>query len=85
MQLVDASGQGTVYSWVTVHRALDPAFADDVPYTIVAIDLVEGPRMFGRFCGDVGLVVAGLDVLARVYEVQGQRLVGFAPADARRG
>ena len=45
---VEASGGGTIYSWVRVHRSADPAFADEVPYTIVAVDLDEGCRMFGR-------------------------------------
>jgi uncharacterized OB-fold protein len=45
---VEASGGGTIYSWVRVHRAADPALAADVPYTVVAVDLDEGCRMFGR-------------------------------------
>jgi uncharacterized OB-fold protein len=45
---VEASGGGTVYSWVRVHRAADPAFAGEVPYAIFAVDLDEGPRVFGR-------------------------------------
>jgi uncharacterized protein len=85
MELADASGRGKIYSWVTVHRALDPVFADDVPYTIVAVDLTEGPRMFGRLCGENSVPKAELEVIARVYEVRGQRLVGFAPADPGGG
>jgi uncharacterized OB-fold protein len=42
------TGRGTVYSWVGVHRALDPAFADDVPYTVAAVDLDEGARVIVR-------------------------------------
>jgi len=45
---VEASGGGTVYSWVRVHRTADERFAADVPYTIAAVDLDEGCRMFGR-------------------------------------
>ena len=29
-----ASGRGTVYSWITVHRALDADHADEVPYSV---------------------------------------------------
>lgn len=39
---------GTVYSWVTVHRAFQPAFADQVPYTLVTVDLDGGGRVVGR-------------------------------------
>jgi uncharacterized OB-fold protein len=82
-ELTAASGDGRVYSWVVVNRALDPAFAIDTPYTVAAIDLGEGPRMFGRLTGD-GPVHAGDSVRAVFYEVEGQVLVGFAPAMGRR-
>jgi len=75
--LVEASGAGRVYSWVVVDRALSPAFADDVPYTILAVDVAEGARMFGRLVGP-GPVTAGAEVHAVFYEVRGQVLVGFA-------
>ncbi len=38
-------GRGTVYSWTTVYQALDPAFADDVPYVVAIVELAEGPRL----------------------------------------
>lgn len=47
-QLREATS-GSVYSWVTVHRAFDPAFADQVPYTLSAINLDGGGRIVGRF------------------------------------
>lgn len=81
---MDASGRGRVYSWVTIHRALDPAFAEDVPYTVLSVDLDEGPRMFGRLCGDAE-PHAGDAVQVRIYDVRGQKLAGFAPAGPRGG
>jgi uncharacterized protein len=39
------AGRGKVYSWTTVHQALDPAFASDVPYAAVIVELDEGPRL----------------------------------------
>jgi uncharacterized OB-fold protein len=39
------SGRGTVYTWTVFHRAYHPAFVDDIPYAVVAIELDEGPRM----------------------------------------
>ncbi|MGE0822928.1 MAG: Zn-ribbon domain-containing OB-fold protein [Candidatus Binatia bacterium] len=38
-------GKGKVYSWTTVHQALDPAFATAVPYAAVIVELDEGPRL----------------------------------------
>ena len=37
-------GTGTV-CWTTVHQALDPAFAQAVPYAAVVVELDEGPRL----------------------------------------
>jgi len=37
------SGRGTVYSWVTYHDSLHPAFP--APYTVVLVELEEGLRM----------------------------------------
>jgi uncharacterized protein len=50
VSLAPVSGRGSVYSWVTVHVALDPAFEDIVPYTIVTVELDEDPgaRLVGR-------------------------------------
>ena len=38
-------GRGTIYSWTTVFQALDPAFANDVPYCVAIVGLDEGPRL----------------------------------------
>lgn len=77
--LVTASGRGRVYSWVVANRALHPAFHDDAPYVILAVDLEEGARIFGRLVGDVedNRIAGGAPVHAVFYEVQGQVLVGF--------
>ena len=51
---------GTLWSIATYHRALDPAFADEVPYTVALVELDDGPRMYGRIDGDpVTLVLDG--------------------------
>lgn len=39
------AGRGKVYCWTTVHQALDPAFAEAVPYAAVIVELDEGPRL----------------------------------------
>jgi len=40
-----ASGRGTVSSWTVVHKAWFPAFAADIPYNVVQVELEEGPRL----------------------------------------
>jgi len=45
---VEVSGEGTVHSFVRVHRALTGTMADDVPYAIATVELDDGVRMLGR-------------------------------------
>jgi uncharacterized OB-fold protein len=75
---VEVSGRGRVYSWIVVHRALDPAYAGDVPYTVVTVTLDEGARVFGRIAN--GALEAGLPVQAVIYNVDGITLLGFERA-----
>ena len=46
-----ASGRGTVSSWVVVHKAWLPAFAADIPYNAVQVELEEGVRLTGNVIG----------------------------------
>lgn len=48
VEWIDASGRGTVHSWTVAHHAFHPAFRADLPYTLVIVDLEEGPRTMGR-------------------------------------
>jgi uncharacterized protein len=41
-----SSGRGTVYSYTVVHHQTHPAFG--VPYTIVLVELEDGPRMVAQ-------------------------------------
>ena len=57
-----ASGRGLIHSWTVAHHAFHPAFATELPYTLVTVDLEEGPRALGRWRGGppaIGLPVAG--------------------------
>jgi len=44
--------EGTLYSYATYHRAMDPRFADQVPYSVAYVELLDGPRMIGTLLGD---------------------------------
>jgi uncharacterized OB-fold protein len=48
------SGRGTVHSWTIAHHAFHPGFTDDLPYTLVTVDLPEGVRALGRFSDRMG-------------------------------
>ncbi|MEU7557287.1 bifunctional MaoC family dehydratase N-terminal/OB-fold nucleic acid binding domain-containing protein [Streptomyces eurythermus] len=46
---VEASGEGTVYSYVVVHHPPAPGF--DPPYAVALVELAEGVRMVGNVVG----------------------------------
>lgn len=77
-----ASGLGKVYSWVGIHRAFDPAFSDDVPYTILTVKLDEGPRVLGRYIPseDGASVYADMPVKPTYYKKGSQTFLGFSRA-----
>ena len=45
------AGTGRIFTWTVTHRATDPAFADELPYAIVVVELDEGPRVVGNVVG----------------------------------
>ncbi|MQF68845.1 hypothetical protein FIM12_00715 [SAR202 cluster bacterium AD-804-J14_MRT_500m] len=45
--LAEVLGEGIVLTSTTIYVAPD-RFADDVPYTVVLVQLDEGPRLIGR-------------------------------------
>jgi len=40
-----ASGRGTLVSWVVYHTAYHPAFESRLPYNVALVQLEEGPRL----------------------------------------
>lgn len=79
VEWIDASGRGTVHSWTVAHHAFHPAFKADLPYTLLIVDLEEGPRAMGRL--DMAAATApriGLPVRLRFGT---DRLPIFTPAE----
>jgi uncharacterized OB-fold protein len=48
----EASGRGTLYSFVIQHQVLHPGFAGEVPYNVIVVELEEGPRLTSNYAGD---------------------------------
>ena len=65
-----ASGRGTLHSWTVAHHAFHPAFAGELPYTLVTVNLEEGVRALGRWNGDTALAL-GLAVQGRFEPREG--------------
>lgn len=75
------SGRGRVFTWTVTHQALDPAFADEMPYAVVVVDLEEGPRVVGNLVG-MELADLVLDLAVRVvldHRSETVALVDFSP------
>jgi uncharacterized OB-fold protein len=77
----EVSGRGTIYSWISVERALDPAFAADVPFVVAVVELDEGPRVVGRIRGTAGAGTAdfGTGVQAEYVDHDGWTELRFSP------
>jgi uncharacterized OB-fold protein len=46
--LVESTGRGVVYSFVTAHVAVSPGYVGPLPYSVATVELEEGPRLLGR-------------------------------------
>lgn len=74
----EVSGRGTVYSFVNIYRAANPAYT--APYTIVVVDLDEGPRIFSDLIGiDPEAVKIGMPVEVEFEDVGPVALYHFRP------
>ncbi|HET7388047.1 MAG TPA: OB-fold domain-containing protein [Nocardioidaceae bacterium] len=94
---IEHDGRGQVYSWTVVHRALDDAFAEDVPCAIavVELDAADGARLVGRLLAPDNApspppVAAQMPVQTVTYPLGGRALLGFlpvsdSPASAQKG
>jgi uncharacterized OB-fold protein len=78
------AGRGRIYTWTVVHQAVHPAFAGQVPYALVVVELEEGPRLVTRV-RDVAPdeLSLGLEVVVSFEEVGPTVLPWFARPSAR--
>jgi uncharacterized OB-fold protein len=51
LEWFQASGRGTVYSWVVGHEPFLPAFSHLLPLVMVLVEVEEGPRLVGYMAG----------------------------------
>lgn len=72
-----AAGAATVCAVTEVVRAPSDAFRALAPYTLVIVQLAEGPRLMAHATPGVAI---GDPVHAGFFEHQGHTLVRFAPA-----
>jgi hypothetical protein len=46
-----SSGRGRIFSWTIAHQPMHPAFAADVPYPLVIVEMEEGVRLVSGLRG----------------------------------
>jgi uncharacterized OB-fold protein len=78
LRWIEASGRGVVYSHTTVFTSFyGSAWEADLPYTVLLVDLDEGPRMLSRLVGDDEELRAGAPVEVDFYEMGDRRYPYF--------
>jgi uncharacterized OB-fold protein len=53
-----SSGRGQIFSWTVTHQPMHPAFAADVPYVLVIVEMEEGVRMVSGLRDSTGIGLA---------------------------
>jgi uncharacterized OB-fold protein len=77
----EASGNATIYSYSTVHRPPSDAFKDEVPYTVLIVELAEGPHMMSQLVGaDANAVRIGTSLRLAFAACSDGTLPVFEPA-----
>jgi uncharacterized OB-fold protein len=78
LEWIEASGRGVVFTHTTVFTSFyGDEWEPEIPYTVVLVDLEEGPRMLSRLVGDDGGLGAGAAVAVDFREVAGRRYPYF--------
>lgn len=83
-EIIRARPSGTIYSWIVVQRSADPAVRDELPYSVAAVDLDDGARVFGRIEG-AGRPVIGGRVTATFHTHASWTELRFRAARGRSG
>ncbi|MCR5876788.1 OB-fold domain-containing protein [Phenylobacterium sp. J426] len=76
----EASGRGTLVSWVVYHAAYHPAFAARTPYNVAIVALEEGPRLIANIDVRNEDLRGDMPVRLAVAEDNGVALARFRPA-----
>jgi uncharacterized OB-fold protein len=74
----EARGRGRISSWTVVHKAWFPAFAEDIPYNVVQVELDEGPRLTANV---VNIQNESLEIGLAVEIVFGDGIARFRPIE----
>ena len=77
----EVSPNGTVWSFVVYHRAFAAELKQQIPYTVVVVQLDDGPYVVGRFVDNGRQPAIGEHVTADFAELDGIPSVRWRSAD----
>lgn len=82
-----SAGRGSIYSWTVTHQSPHPAFANDVPFAIVVVEMDEGVRLVSRlFDVDPQAIELGQRVAVELVRLRDEIALPYfrplEPADA---
>jgi len=77
------SGHGTVHTWVRYHRGFVPDFAGLIPYTVLSVELNDGPRVVGRLVSAGGIVTGSSVRGVSERWPGGRHVLAFAVMDGK--
>jgi uncharacterized protein len=82
---VEVSGRGRVKTYTVVHRPHHDGFTTEVPYVFAAVEIEEGPMIYGRIEGDPSRPPAIGDAVEPVFvqHAPGQKLLAFRAVAGR--
>jgi uncharacterized protein len=66
------SGLGTIWSYATYHRSFQPEIPHDIPYTVAAVRLEEGPLFVGQVVNPATGCAIGGAVSFETRDVNGE-------------
>lgn len=67
----EVAPSGTIWSFVVYHRAFAAELKPQIPYTVVMVELDDGPYLLGRYVADGRKPAIGDRVIADFAEIDG--------------
>jgi hypothetical protein len=81
----EVAPRGTIWSFVTYHRAFQAELKSDIPYTVLMVQLEDGPYIVGRLIAGTTPPSVGDRVTAEFPEVNGVPQVRWRVSDQADG
>jgi uncharacterized OB-fold protein len=78
----EVSGAATILSWVVFHQVYYPEYDFEVPYTVVLVRLIEGPKMISSI-DSTTVPELGMNVKVRFRSLSASVALPYFTADSR--